>query len=106
MENKLFDKYKKPEKSKATWEGVEVVEYFQKYIDIPEKGRYGKTFWYRKIKDCKITMYHAQKIVDIMQQRKKWLKGKGEELHCGKWMTNRFVEIRKVGIDKFISKNS
>lgn len=108
MEKTLFDKYKKPTKKKPpTWEGVEVVELFQQHIDIPDKGRYGKTFWYRKIRDCGIKLHHAHKIIAIMQQRRTWLKKeKGEDMHCGKWMTNRFAEIRKMGVDCFISKNS
>lgn len=99
-------RFQKPT-TKATWEGVEVVEYFQKYFDIPEKGAFGKTFYYRKIKELGITMYHAQKIIEIMQSRRRYIKQTtGEDMHCGKWLVNRFKEMKEIGVDRFISKNS
>ena len=103
----LLQQERKPEKTTATWEGVEVVEIFQRYFPIPDKGAFGKTFYYRKIKELRITIDQAKKIMDIMQARRKWLKQtKGSDLQCGKWLTNRFVEMKQIGVDRFISKNS
>lgn len=90
-----------------THEGVEVVEYFQKYIDIPMKGKFGFSFHLGKIKACGIKTYHAEKIIEIMKARKAWVKAMyGEELECGKWLTNRYKEIQKIGPEKFLSKNT
>ncbi|MEX0281432.1 MAG: hypothetical protein AB3N13_09630 [Arenibacterium sp.] len=96
-------------KTTATWEGVEVVEYFQKHgLDIPETGPFSKTFHYRKIKELGIKLYHAEKIVEIVRSRVRWLREeKGKELHTGKWLTKRYAEMKELGgVDAFIRKNS
>ncbi len=69
-------------KTKATHEGVEVVELFAKHIDIPQKGRYGFPFHLGKIKQCGITLYHAERIIRIMLDRKQ-RKGKVVTLITG-----------------------
>lgn len=107
--SQLFNpaRFQKPS-TKATHEGVEVVEYFQKHgVDIEQKGRFGFAFHLGKIKQCGIKMYHAEKIVTIMQGRAAYVRQQsGEEMHRGKWLTNRYKEIREVGVTGFISKNT
>lgn len=92
-------------KSKQTWSGVDVADYFKKYFDIPNTGAFGYSSWLRRIKIAGVKQYHAEKLVMIMQNREKWLKEtKNETMHRGKWMFNRFrFEIKEVGIDKYIS---
>lgn len=101
--------YQRPERqdehSKETWEGVTVVNFFKEYFPIPDKGPYGYTSWLRRVKSAGVKMYHAQKLVEIMRAREAWLlREKGEILHRGKWMFNRFrYEIKEQGIDRYIS---
>lgn len=103
----IKQRIEQPAKSKPTWEGVEVVEYLQIYIDIPEKGNYGKTFHYRKLKELKMTLDQAKRVIDIMLARAKWVSDTtGEQMHRGKWITNRYKEMAEIGVDRFIAKNS
>lgn len=83
------------------------MEYFQKYFDIPEKGKFGFPYWLRKIKETGVKMYHAKKLIEIMKDREAWLRREhNSNLERGKWMTNRFKDIKEVGIDAYIRKNS
>lgn len=95
-------------KSKQTWQGVEVVDYFKRYLDIPDKGKFGYTYWLRLVKDNGVTIYHAPKLMEIMLKREDWLlKEKKEKLPREKWLFNRFrYDIKEKGVDKFISSNS
>lgn len=103
----LEERLANPTKSQ-NWEGVEVVDHFKKYFDVPVQGPWGYAAWLRRIKSHKITMYHAKRLIDIMLEREHWLRtNKQIELHRGKWMFNRFREdIKTMGIDRFISHNS
>jgi hypothetical protein len=94
-------------KSKVTHEGVEVVELFSEHMDIPRKGRFSFAFHLKKIKECGINVYHAERIIEIMLARKTWVKNQsGEEMQCGRWLTNRYKEIKQIGPERFVSKNS
>lgn len=104
-----MERFTKPTtKAKQTWSGVEVVDYLQTQFDIPILGPFGYSSWLRRVKTASISLHHAQKLIGIMVEREKWLqKEKGEKLHRGKWMFNQFRhDIKTLGIDKFISKNS
>lgn len=99
-----MDRYGRKPTTKATWEGPEVVDYFKKYFDIPEKGSFGYGSWLRRIKKENINEYHAKQLIEIMLGVEGWLKAKGQTLHRGKWMFNRFrYEIKEKGIDKYIA---
>jgi hypothetical protein len=97
-----------PPKTKQTWSGVEVVDHFKAFFDIPETGPWGYPAWLRHIKANSVTIHQAKQLTRIMSEREAWLlKNKGEQLHRGKWMFNRFrKEIKEMGVDKFISANS
>ena len=108
MKTELLDmsRFKKKE-AIYTHEGAEVVAIFGRHIELSEEGRYGYTYHLRKVKECGIKTGHAEKIVSIMLKKKAWLKTTADaELHCGKWLTNRYQEIKDIGIDRYISKNS
>lgn len=95
-------------KTKQTWYGVEVVDYFRTQFDIPEDGAYGYSAWLQKVKNASVSIVQAKKLVEIMKGKERWLRDtKGEELHRGKWMFNRFrYEIKEKGVDKYISSQS
>ena len=100
-----FSRFEKPVKVKQTWEGVDVVDFFKEYFDISDKGAFGYSSWLKRVKDAKVKMYHAKELVKIMENTEQWLKkSKGETMHRGKWMFNRFrYDIKEKGIDKYIS---
>lgn len=94
--------------TKQTWSGVEVVDYLKTQFEIPDDGAFGYTSWLRRVKKVEMSLEQAKRVVEIMKSREKWLmKEKGEKLHRGKWMFNRFrYDFKEMTIDKFISKNS
>ena len=104
----LLKKLPTKPKSKCTWEGPEVVDYFKTYFDVPEAGPWGYSAWLRRVKQYRVTIHHAKKLVAIMLAKEKWLhEAKGEKLERGKWMFNRFkTDIKEQGVDRFISANS
>ena len=94
-------------KSKETWSGVEVVDYFAKCFDVPKHGPWGYSAWLRRVKETQLTIHQAKQLVQIMEERAAWLATKGEKLQKGQWMFNRFrKEIKVMGVDKFISAKS
>jgi len=104
-----FSRFQKPAKPvKQTWSGVEVADYFKQYFDIPDTGAFGYSSWLRRIKKEKVSLDQAKRIIEIMLGVEAWLlKDKGEKLHRGKWMFNRFrFEIKEKGVDKFIASKS
>lgn len=109
MKTLPFDmsRYSTP-KSKATWSGVEVVDYFKKYFEIEDKGAFGYSSWLRRVKQEDINQYHAEKLIEIMLGVEKWLKdSQDKKLERGKWMFNRFrYEIREKGVDRYIASKS
>lgn len=49
----------------------------------------------------------AKKLTAIMKDRERWVMSEhGAKLELGKWMTNRFKDIKEIGVDAFIRKNS
>lgn len=96
------------EQSKQTWSGVEVVDYFKTQFDIPDDGPFGYTAWLRRVKNASLSLVQAQKLISIMKDKEAWLeREKGEKLHRGKWVFNRFrYEIKEMGVDKYISSQS
>lgn len=93
-------------KSKETWEGVQIVDYFATQFEIPATGHYGYTSWLRRVKG--MNLHQAKRLVEIMEDTEQWLlKTKGEKMHRGKWMFNRFrYEIKEKGVDKYIASKS
>lgn len=100
-----LERYSQPT-TKASWSGVEVVDYLKTLFDIPNTGPYGYTAWLRRVKNASISLEQAKKVVDIMYSRERWVQSKGGSLHRGKWMMNRFKEFKEISVDKWISKNS
>ena len=78
-----------------------VVDHFRIYFDIPNKAPFGYSYWLKLVKSCEITIHHAKKLTSIMLDREAWLqREKGRKLERGKWMTNRFKEIKEIVICK------
>ena len=106
MQKITFDisKYSKPT-TKATWSGVEVVDYFREHFEIPDTGSYGYSSWLRRVKTAEISIFHAKELISIMKEKERFIRqSTGEQMHRGKWMFNRFrYEIKEKGIDKYIS---
>lgn len=110
MEKNLFSNYnfEVGKRTSQTWSGVEVVDYFKTQFDIPDTGPFGYTSWLRRVKNASLSLEQAKKLVDIMKGKEAWLeREKGEKLHRGKWVFNRFrYEIKEMGVDKYIASQS
>lgn len=108
MDSALFANYQNTRQvTKATNKWAEAVDYLKLHITIPDKGRYGYSFHLGKCKACKIELHQARKIVKIMLDVETWLKREHKsKLDRGRWLTNRYKEIKEMGVDRFISSKS
>ena len=95
----------KKKKTKQTNKWVEVVDLFKTLFEILDKGAYGYSSWLKRVKVAEMTLYQAEKVAAIMVSDEAYiLKTKGEKMHRGKWMFNRFrYEFKKRGVDGYLS---